>query len=58
MPLGARFKEVAGISSSSTSELGMVMSMIFSVIGLDGEGVLRTSGPLGNMGLREGPAVK
>jgi hypothetical protein len=61
MPFGARFKDVVEISSPSISELGTVTSMTRSVIGLDFlgcEGVLRISGPLGDMGLREGPAVK
>lgn len=58
MPFGAKFKGV--VSSSSTSELGTVMSIISSAVGLGflgRDGDLRAAGLLGDMGLLEGPAT-
>lgn len=58
MPFGTRLEGV--ISSSSISELGTVMSIISSAVGLGflgREGDLRAPGFLGDMGVDEGPAT-
>jgi len=57
MPFGAK---IGVVSSSSISELGTVMSIISSAVGLDflgRDGDLRAAGLLGDMGLLEGPAT-
>ena len=57
MPFGAK---IGVVSSSSISELGTVMSIISSAVGLHflgRDGDLRAAGLLGDMGLHEGPAT-